>query len=691
MINTQISSLLASNNPKNETKESKESKEKLSSKDSLTQALKHNLGKELSHNELLEKILNNQTGEKLKELIDKLLVGLNSGKNPNSPLLKQGNMLNFAPNFANELQMLSTELEKSDIFSEVLSKLKEILKPASEVKTNNIATLLKNSGVFFETKLKNSLNQELLPQSFHKLLNAIKSLSDEKFKEQITMLAAKDLTPKESLATLKELITNAQSQNKEILNQSKLKDLLSLSKKLENFKNFISKNPSLAQEKSLKIVDKLLKELSSAKNDFSKVLRRTENLMLKDTNILKQSLQAFEKLEQNLKNIKQELTKKQEINTKAFIPTKLEEKNAKELIPTKLEEKNQNIPKEQDSENKQIKTKEESQNTNIKNKEESQNTKNETKDQIKENTKQEFKQNQKEILKDNTKDNIQEGIKEGFKEKIAENVKTPSQENLQNNTTNTFKTGEVLKENGLKNLIFSSQTQEFDMLENLSKDIAKLTRKLNESIKQLEPQSQNARVNLDELRNLDHKLEHSLKDLKNIKIKSEQDIINEIKNDVKSNLLQISNLAKQEANEAVYNTANRLLAQIEINQLMSLANDSINTYLPFFWEDLNDSKVIFRRGKKDKFFAQIKLEFAKLGGLEILICLNNEKYIDINIMAENKGFRKIIYENAHELKRNINKAGLLSANFFVGDIIHSKFNTKNLKNYDLQMGMDKKV
>lgn len=37
------------------------------------------------------------------------------------------------------------------------------------------------------------------------------------------------------------------------------------------------------------------------------------------------------------------------------------------------------------------------------------------------------------------------------------------------------------------------------------------------------------------------------------------------------------------------------------------------------------------------------------------------------------------------------KQGLLSANFFVGDIIRSKFDTRNMKNLDLEMGMDKKV
>lgn len=77
--------------------------------------------------------------------------------------------------------------------------------------------------------------------------------------------------------------------------------------------------------------------------------------------------------------------------------------------------------------------------------------------------------------------------------------------------------------------------------------------------------------------------------------------------------MQISNLAKNEGNEAVYNQANRLLAQIEINQLMSLANDSINTYLPFSWDDLNDSKIMFRRGKKDKFLLRLNSNLQNLG------------------------------------------------------------------------------
>nr|EAK3887870.1 flagellar hook-length control protein FliK [Campylobacter hyointestinalis] len=269
---------------------------------------------------------------------------------------------------------------------------------------------------------------------------------------------------------------------------------------------------------------------------------------------------------------------------------------------------------------------------------------------------------------------------------------TQNTQQLNNQTAqNIIKNQEFIKQNIVKNLAFSVENLDLEQVQDLSKSLSNLSRKVNESLKELEPHTQNAKLNQAELKTLEHKLNLSIKDLAQIKPKTEQDIAESLHHDVKSTLLQISNLAKNEGNEAVYNQANRLLAQIELNQLMSLANDSINTYLPFSWEDLDDSKIMFRRGKKDKFFAQIKLEFAKLGDLEILISLNNDKYIDINIMAENVEFRKTIYENAHELKRNINKAGLLSANFFVGDIIRSKFDTRNAKNLDLEMGMDKKV
>ncbi|MBX0811290.1 flagellar hook-length control protein FliK [Campylobacter jejuni] len=719
MINTQLASQIA-NTQKNDLKvDNSASKDKTNLKDNpkeaLAQALKQNLGlsKDASSEEILAKFVQNETGTKLKELINKLLDQINAQKNPDSPVLKQGKNLNLAPNFANELKTLSTELAKSDTFTQVLDRLNQILKPASEIKNNNLAPLFKNSGVFLEAKLKDALNEELLPKSFHSLLSTIKGLSSEKLSVQIAQLANTNLSPKDTLKELKNIINSSKNENKQILNQSSFKTLLNLSSKLENFKNYISKNPSYAQEKITPIANKILKELNSIKNDFFKALNKPENLMIKDPNILKQTATAFEKLENTLKNILGNQASKiqdKENILENLLSNKENMKEEKLNHNTKNqdEEKHIKVSKEEENLDSGIKTHEED-TQDTKNDIQNNETENKPDNDIKNSTPNQEK------IKDEKQEKSKENIKENpkFYETKTENktsintntnASNPNTNNTQNlnnsqniqsnnNQTmqNIFKNQEFIKQNIVKNLAFNVENLDLEQVQDLSKNLSNLSRRLNESLKELEPYAQNAKLNQAELKNLEHKLNLSTKDLAQIKPKTEQDIAESLHHDVKSTLLQISNLAKNEGNEAIYNQANRLLAQIEINQLMSLANDSINTYLPFSWDDLNDSKIMFRRGKKDKFFAQIKLEFAKLGDLEILISLNNEKYIDINIMAENIEFRKTIYENAHELKRNINKAGLLSANFFVGDIIRSKFDTRNMKNLDLEMGMDKKV
>lgn len=737
MINTQLTSQIA-NAQKNDIKtDSGISKDKLNSKDNpkeaLSQALKQNLGlsQNASDEEVLTRLVQNETSAKLKELVNKLLDQINAQKNPDSPMLKQGKNLNLAPNFANELKVLSTELAKSDTFTQVLDKLNQILKPASEIKNSNLAPLLKNSGVFFEAKLKDGLNEELLPKSFHSLISTIKGLSGEKLSAQIAQLANANLNPKDTLKELKNIIYSNKNENKQILNQSSFKALLNLSSKLENFKNYIAKNPSHTQEKILPIASKIAKELNAIKNDFFKALNKPENLMIKDTELLKQSARAFEKVENTLKNILGDhfpKTPQKESILENLLNSKenIKDENLNSAIKNEQSEKNEpQITEKEDLLDDDTDTKQTLEGENLESQEDSflegdldfkteegkENTP-DSKDKVEENQSENNTKNST-SNQDKIKDEKQEKIKENiskenpkFYEAKTENktLNTNNPNNTQNinnsqntqqfnnqATQNILKNQEFIKQNIVKNLAFSVENLDLEQVQDLSKSLNNLSRKLNESLKELEPHTHNARHNQAELKTLDHKLNLSMKDLAQIKPKTEQDIAESLHHDVKSTLLQISNLAKNEGNEAVYNQANRLLAQIELNQLMSLANDSINTYLPFSWEDLDDSKIMFRRGKKDKFFAQIKLEFAKLGDLEILISLNNEKYIDINIMAENVDFRKTIYENAHELKRNINKAGLLSANFFVGDIIRSKFDTRNAKNLDLEMGMDKKV
>ncbi|EFC8623391.1 flagellar hook-length control protein FliK [Campylobacter upsaliensis] len=725
MINTKLNSQVATQRTdlKNDLNLTKD-KEKLSPNELLTQNLRQKLGlsKQMPPpNEALQKFAQNELNQKLQEIVNKLLNQISTHKNPNSPILKQANLLNFAPNFVNELKLLSKELSKNENFAPLLNKIEMLLKPASEIKAKDLAPLLKNSGVFFEAKLKNALNEELLPKSFYKLINAIKSLSSEKIATQIATLADKSLSAKDSLRELASIIIQNKNENKNIVSHSTFKPLLELSQKLDNFKKYINKNPQLAESKIGSLAQNFAKELAKIKDDFIKILSKPENLLVKDPVLLKQAMQSFEKLQNHLDKIIQKAESGVKIENEDLLKELLESQD--EPLKTKGELKTQDEPEEHIKEHKEELKSEKEKNENeeeierelekeevqkedfskdekLENAEENvgenlekdteKNAENLDKEVVKKQADikeepKEQKHQAKEIAKEQVREYPKEALKDGVKQEDRVQIpQNKAQESI-------FKQQEFTKE-VFKNLAFKApQGQNLEGLENLSRDITTLNRKINENLKQLDPLAQNAKLNLNELKGLENKLIGAVKDLQNIRLKNVQDVSYEIQNDIKSTLLQVASQAKAENNDAIYNQANRLLAQIEMNQLMSLANDSINTYLPFSWEDLNESKIIFRRGKKDKFFAQIKLEFAKLGDLEILVSLNNEKYIDINIMAENKEFRKMIYENAHELKRNINKAGLLSSNFFVGDIIRSHFDPRDLRNYDLQMGMDKKV
>lgn len=727
MINTKLNSQVATQRTdlKNDLNLTKD-KEKLSPNELLTQNLRQKLGlsKQMPPpNEALQKFAQNELNQKLQEIVNKLLNQISTHKNPNSPILKQANLLNFAPNFVNELKLLSKELSKNENFAPLLNKIEMLLKPASEIKAKDLAPLLKNSGVFFEAKLKNALNEELLPKSFYKLINAIKSLSSEKIATQIATLADKSLSAKDSLRELASIIIQNKNENKNIVSHSAFKPLLELSQKLDNFKKYINKNPQLAESKIGSLAQNFAKELAKIKDDFIKILSKPENLLVKDPVLLKQAMQSFEKLQNHLDKIIQKAESGVKIESEALLKELLEsqdeplktkgelkaqdepeehiKEHKEELKGEKEKEKNENeeeierelekeeVQKEDFSKDEKLENAEENVGENLE-KDTEKNAENLDKEVVKKQADikeepKEQKHQAKEIAKEQVREYPKEALKGGVKQEDRVQIpQNKAQESI-------FKQQEFTKE-VFKNLAFKApQGQNLEGLENLSKDITTLNRKINENLKQLDPLAQNAKLNLNELKGLENKLIGAVKDLQNIRLKNVQDVSYEIQNDIKSTLLQVASQAKAENNDAIYNQANRLLAQIEMNQLISLANDSINTYLPFSWEDLNESKIIFRRGKKDKFFAQIKLEFAKLGDLEILVSLNNEKYIDINIMAENKEFRKMIYENAHELKRNINKAGLLSSNFFVGDIIRSHFDPRDLRNYDLQMGMDKKV
>lgn len=654
---------------KNETtKDSKDNiKEKLDKKTSLSEALKNPF---FSKDEVkLPKDYVNKVDQKLQELLNKLLDQIKTNKDPDLAILKNHKDLNFAPNFANEVKKLQAELSKNPEFEKLLKVLEDLVKPAKDINNKNLSSLVKNSGVFLEAKLNHSLKEQNLPQSFFSLLNTIKGATSENLKRDISNLDLKNFDTTNTLKELIHILQNHKKDNKISLENTNYKTLFKLFDKIENFKNYINKNPnSISQEKLQNIANNFIKNLNKNLALINKELAKPENIKIQNTHILKELSQNIKDLITLLKDIKNHKNKTE--TTQENLNKTPHTEDIKEELKEQIKTPQKNTEDKKETQQKQESI--------VKDKE-IQNTKEEKIPQnkdIKENPKEEPKTPQKNTEDLNKNDSKSQNLQ-------TNNTKL---EDIFKSTSGKILLEDIFKQNVSKNLNFSQNLQE-ELLNNLNKELGLIGRKLNEVLKALDPKNYEAKNSLDDIKNIEKKLELSIKDLGKITPKDTAEISSELQKDIKSTLLQVSNLAKNLDNESILNQANRLIAQLEFNQLLSLANNSIHTFLPFFWDDLEKSNVVFKRGKKDKFYAQINLEFEKLGKINVFLSLSNDKYIDINMMIENANFRKKLYERAHELKKALVKVGLLSSNFFISDIVKSKFHNQEEYN-DFNMGFD---
>lgn len=223
--------------------------------------------------------------------------------------------------------------------------------------------------------------------------------------------------------------------------------------------------------------------------------------------------------------------------------------------------------------------------------------------------------------------------------------------------------------------------------ENLSlqNKIESLTKLLSANLKNEE--SFKNYINTQEIKSLKTHLNQAKKDVNQVVTRTTEHINNSISNDAKSILLQTSKVALAKDNKAAYDMSQKLLNQIELNQIISVANNEVNTYLPYSLDDLDESNISFKSDSEDKFYAQIKLKFKRLGAINIMLGLNQDKYLDINMMIENDNFREILINHARGFKKDLRKAGLITSNFFISKLRESKYEDE----YTLDLGFNKKV
>ncbi|MCI7014623.1 MAG: hypothetical protein MR878_04465 [Campylobacter sp.] len=566
--------------------------------------------------------------QKLGELTNKLLSGLKSGEQgPNMPRLLQ-----VAPNLASDVRELLKALEGNEKLATFKEALAKFIKPIENLSPQGVAQGIKDSGIMLEAKIAQSLEAQSLPSKIKELLSQMKNTQNQGLKESFLKLP-NDSDAKKSISDLGALLKEQKKLNQEIINNSPFKALDKASNALENAAKYLDKLSNLGKNLSLKTAANLLSHIESSIQNAQKSANNynLNSATLKDARAIREQINASANELQNALN----LLKNKDSNFKAFL-TRYDPNN-KQNATLKEALSKQNEPKA-----------------------------------------------------NHIRINIQTSNTGSTPHSSSLNA-NPAQ-NASQNASFSQNATLTQEQNSFKNINlsqFKEATSSEVNTPNLQGKITELARALTSLKNTLSPELASAKSALEEIKSLARLTKSAAKSIGAIKPNNAEQALKELQSDMKSVLLNLKESTQnQSSTQNIHTAAQRLLTQIEIHQLASFAQNSLQTYLPYHWDELNSSNLSFKRGNKDKFYARIELSFVKFGEIGIVLGLAENKFLDVSIQTGNDGFKELILSETKSLKRALNELGLVVNNFFVA----SKGGKSTYEHYgDIDLGYNIKA
>ena len=135
-----------------------------------------------------------------------------------------------------------------------------------------------------------------------------------------------------------------------------------------------------------------------------------------------------------------------------------------------------------------------------------------------------------------------------------------------------------------------------------------------------------------------------------------------ITNDIKSNLLQLSEELKQSNNPSyieTIKTVDKLLTQVDYYQLMSLTSTSNYIYFPFIWDMLEDGSLSMKKLNEEKFYVEINLKLKEYGKVNMMLIMYDENHLDISIFAQKDRLKKEFINHLQTLKQSLSAVGII--------------------------------
>lgn len=555
--------------------------------------------------------------QKLGELTNKLLSGLKSGEQgPNMPRLLQ-----VAPNLASDVRELLKALEGNEKLATFKEALAKFIKPIENLSPQGVAQGIKDSGIMLEAKIAQSLEAQSLPSKIKELLSQMKNTQNQGLKESFLKLP-NDSDAKKSINDLQSLLKEQKKLNQETINNSPFKALAKASNALENAAKYLDKLSNLGKNLSLKTAANLLLRIESSIQNAQKSANNynLNSATLKDARAIREQINASANELQNALN----LLKNKDSNFKAFLtrydPNNKQNATLKEALSKQNEPKANHIRINIQTSNTGSTAHSSSLNANA-----AQNS--------------------------------------SFSQNASQNASLSQNSSFSQNSTLTQ------EQNSFKNINlsqFKEATSSEVNTPNLQGKITELARTLTSLKNTLSPELASAKSALEEIKSLARLSKSAAKSIGAIKPNNAEQALKELQSDMKSVLLNLKESTQnQPSTQNIHTAAQRLLTQIEIHQLASFAQNSLQTYLPYHWDELNSSNLSFKRGNKDKFYARIELSFVKFGEIGIVLGLAENKFLDVSIQTGNDSFKELILSETKSLKRALNELGLVVNNFFV--------------------------
>ena len=135
----------------------------------------------------------------------------------------------------------------------------------------------------------------------------------------------------------------------------------------------------------------------------------------------------------------------------------------------------------------------------------------------------------------------------------------------------------------------------------------------------------------------------------------------------------------------------KLLLQIDYQQLLSHLSNATSLYLPYEWDMLEDGNITLKNAKDGKFFTDIELQLKEFGLLKLRLGMFENNQLNINITTESPKLKKLLQENIPALKKQLFDVGVTPMSIRFLDEANSLSSAYSNANESLNAGFEVKA